>query len=96
MAFALIGIIMLVALLIPIFGIVVDSPIGRAIARRLEGPEQTVPGNLTDLTRKVEMLESEVDDLTRAVETLKEENQFFQRLLEDQSGRPMLPPRKTP
>jgi len=96
MAFALIGIIMLVALLIPIFGIVVDSPIGRAIARRLEGPEQTVPANLVDLSRKVDLLESEVDDLTRAVESLKEENQFFQRLLEEQSGRPSLPPRNTP
>ena len=87
---------MLVALLIPIFGIVVDSPIGRAIARRLEGPEQTVPANLVDLSRKVDLLESEVDDLTRAVESLKEENQFFQRLLEEQSGRPSLPPRNTP
>ena len=77
MAFALIGIIMLVALMIPIFGILVDSPIGRAIARRLEGPEQTIPANLSDLARKVELLEAEVDDLTRAVESLKEENQFF-------------------
>jgi hypothetical protein len=49
MAFVLIGIIMLVALLIPIFGILVDSPIGRALARRLEGPEQIVPGNVVDL-----------------------------------------------
>ena len=95
MAFALIGIIMLVALMIPIFGILVDSPIGRAIARRLEGPEQTIPANLSDLARKVELLESEVDDLTRAVESLKEENQFFQKLLEDQASRPSLPP-KTP
>ena len=95
MAFALIGIIMLVALMIPIFGILVDSPIGRAIARRLEGPEQTIPANVTELARKVELLEAEVDDLSRAVDTLKEENQFFQKLLEDQSSRPSLPP-KTP
>jgi hypothetical protein len=92
MAFVLIGIIMLVALLIPIFGILVDSPIGRALARRLEGPEQIVPGNVVDLARKVELLETEMEDLTRAVEALKEENQFFQRLLEDQSSRPTLPP----
>ena len=96
MAFALIGIIMLVALMIPIFGILVDSPIGRAIARRLEGPEQVIPGNVADLARKVELLESEMDDLTRAVEALKEENQFFQKLLEDQSSRPSLPPRNNP
>ncbi len=68
---------MLVALMIPIFGILVDSPIGRAIARRLEGPEQVIPASMVELARKVELLEAEVDDLTRAVETLKEENQFF-------------------
>ena len=32
--------VLLVALMIPIVGIVIDSPIGRALARRLEGPEQ--------------------------------------------------------
>jgi hypothetical protein len=94
MTLALIGTIMLVALMIPIFGIVVDSPIGRAIARRLEGPE-AVPANLTELGRKVEVLEAEVDDLARAVESLREENQFLQRLLED-SGRNALPPRSSP
>lgn len=93
MAFALIGIIMLVALMIPIFGILVDSPIGRAIARRLEGPEQAIPANVTELAKKVELLEAEVDDLSRAVEALKEESQFLQKLLEDQSSRPSLPPR---
>ena len=35
---SVIALILLVALLIPILGIVVDSPIGRALARRLEGP----------------------------------------------------------
>lgn len=93
MALALIGVILLVALLIPIFGIVVDSPIGRAIARRLEGPEVTVSPNLMELAKKVDLLEAEVDDLGRAVETLREENQFFQRLLEESPNRPALPPR---
>lgn len=86
-----IALILLVALLIPILGIVVDSPIGRAIARRLEGAEQ-VPVALADLARKVELLESEVDDLNRAVANLQEENQFLQRLLEDGPQRPTLPP----
>jgi hypothetical protein len=93
MTFVLIGIIMLVALMIPIFGIVVDSPIGRAIARRLEGPEAAVPPNLVELGKKVDLLEAEVDDLSRAVEALREENQFLQRLLEDSPGRSSLPPR---
>lgn len=85
------GLILLVALLIPIIGIVIDSPIGRAIARRVEGPEQT-PTNLVELSKKVELLESEVDDLHRSVQALQEENQFLQRLLEDNPGRSSLPP----
>jgi hypothetical protein len=95
MAFALIGLIMLVALMIPIFGIVVDSPIGQAIARRLEGGDPAVPPDLIALSKKVELLEAEFDDLSRAVETLREENQFLQRLLEESPGRQSLPPRST-
>ncbi|MFN8650928.1 MAG: hypothetical protein U0133_03365 [Gemmatimonadales bacterium] len=79
---AFIGLLLLVALMIPILGIVIDSPIGRAIARRMEGPEQ-VPSSVTDLARKVEALEGEVDDLQRNVQLLQEENQFLQRLLEE-------------
>ena len=86
-----IGLILLVALLIPILGIVIDSPIGRAIARRLEGP-QAIPENLEQLTKKVDLLELEVDDLNRTVDQLKEENVFMQRLLEDPDARPTLPP----
>src|SRR6185295_5643946 len=74
---SVIALILLVALLIPIMGIVVDSPIGRALARRLEGPEQTPPA-LSELARKVELLESEVDDLTRNVRNLEEETRLQQ------------------
>lgn len=88
---SVVALILLVALLIPILGIVIDSPIGRAIARRVEGADQ-VPVALADLARKVELLESEVDDLTRAVQNLQEENQFLQRLLEEGPQRPTLPP----
>lgn len=84
------GIILLVALLIPIFGIVIDSPIGKALARRLEGPEATPP-HLAELAREVEVLRGEVDDLQRSVQALQEENQFLQRLLEDHPGRSSLP-----
>jgi hypothetical protein len=86
----LIGIILLVALLIPIMGILIDSPIGRALARRLEGPEP-VPTSMAELAKKVELLESEVDDLHRSVEALQEESAFYQRLLEESSSRPNLP-----
>lgn len=88
---SIIALILLVALLIPIIGIVVDSPIGRALARRLEGPQATPPA-LSDLAKKVELLEAEVDDLMRSVQSLQDENAFLQRLLEDPSQRSTLPP----
>ena len=87
----IVALVLLLALLIPILGILLDSPIGRAIARRLEGPETTTP-ELAELARKVELLEAEVDDLTRSVEMLKEDNAFLQRLVEDAPVRPPLPP----
>lgn len=91
----LLGLIVLAALLIPVAVVLVDSPIGRALARRLEGPH-AAPPEVATLAKRVEMLESELDDLSRAVDTLKEDNQFLQRLLEDGSARSTLPPRKEP
>ena len=92
---SLLGIVLLVVLVIPVFAILTDSPLGRALARRLEGRNAT-PAELSDLAQRVESLASEVDDLSRAVESLKEENQFFQRLLEEGGGRPPQPPRQLP
>jgi hypothetical protein len=92
---SVIALILLVALLIPIMGIVVDSPIGRALARRLEGPQQASP-DVVDLAKKVELLEAEIDDLARSVQTLQDENAFLQRLLEDPSQRATLPPPRRP
>ena len=91
----LLGLILLAALLIPTVVVIIDGPIGRALARRLEGPPQ-VTQPLTDIAKRVELLEGEVDDLNRAVETLKEENAFLQRLLEDAPSRPSLPPPPKP
>jgi hypothetical protein len=88
---AFLGFLLLLALMIPIIGIVIDSPIGKALARRLEGPEQAPPG-VAELAKKVDLLEGEVDDLNRAVQQLQEENQFLQRLLEDGQARASLPP----
>ena len=47
---------------------------------------------MQDLGKKVDLLELEVDDLNRAVDQLKEENAFIQRLLENPSDKPTLPP----
>lgn len=84
-----------VALLIPVVGILIDSPIGRAVARRVEGSDG-VPASVTELARKVELLEGDVDDLHKEVRALREENQFLQRLLERDGERRSLPPDRTP
>lgn len=87
---SVIALFLLVALLIPILGIVIDSPLGRALARRLEGPAATPP-DVTALSQRVDLLEAEVDDLNRNLQTLQDENAFLQRLLTDPS-RSALPP----
>jgi len=80
----LIGGLIFVALLIPITAILVDSPLGRSFARRLEGRADADPasGDLNALHRKVELLEGEVEELTRTLAATREEVQFVQRLLE--------------
>ena len=89
-AMAYLGIVLLIVLLIPIFAILTDSPLGRAMARRLEGNTSTPPA-LDELAKRVELLESELEDVTRNLETLQEEHQFFQRLLEEGGRRPPPP-----
>jgi hypothetical protein len=51
---------------------------------------------LSELAKKVELLEAEMDDLTRSVHNLEEENQFLQRLLAESPQRSTLPPPPTP
>lgn len=88
-------VILVIALMIPVLAILFDSPIGRALGRRLEGPLAEVPG-LADLARKVELLESEVDDLSRGMTSLRDENAFLQRLFEEGAERRALPPSSEP
>ena len=88
---SVIAVFMLVALLIPILAIVVESPIGRAQARRLEGPAATPP-EVAALAKRVELLEAEVDDLNRGIQSLQDENAFLQRLLADPSSPSTLQP----
>ena len=77
------AIILVVALLIPVAAILVDSPLGRSVARRMEGRTEGPTPELRDMQRKVELLESEIEDLNRSVSGMREELQFMQRLLED-------------
>lgn len=80
-------VVLLVALMIPIAAILLDSPLGRSFARRLEGqPEGTGPG-VRQLERRVETLETELEELNRSIAGMREELQFVQRLLEDPGKR---------
>jgi hypothetical protein len=79
------AVILIVALLIPVAAILVDSPLGKSVARRMDGRMDgggSTPG-LRDVQRKVELMETEIEDLNRSVSGMREELQFMQRLLED-------------
>lgn len=79
-------VVLLVALMIPITAILLDSPLGRSVARRLEGQGDGGGGSgagMRQLEKRVEALESDLEDLNRSVTGMREELQFVQRLLED-------------
>jgi hypothetical protein len=71
------------ALVVVLAAILVDSPLGRSWARRLEGPSQAGGPELQALQHKVEVLESEVDELSRSLTGMREELQFVNKLLDD-------------
>jgi hypothetical protein len=92
---SLISVVLILALCIPIVAVVVDSPIGRALGRRLE--REPTPGTrrdavVADLTKRLELLEGDMDILQHAVDELRDENQFLQKLLDEGPRRPPLAP----
>lgn len=80
----------LVALLIPILAIVIDSPVARSWARRLERREG-LTGRDQELLERLDQLEDEVEGLNRALETNREDVQFLSRLLQQPDQRSALP-----
>jgi len=78
-------VVLLVALMIPITAILLDSPLGRSVARRLEGPGAGDGGGqgMRQLERRLEALETDLEDVNRSLAGMREELQFVQRLLED-------------
>lgn len=83
----LILIVLLVALMIPLIAVILDSQVGRALAARLEGRSGD---SLAD--RRLAALETEVDRLSRELQRLDEESTFLHRLLEEKRSRDALPP----
>ena len=78
------AVILVAAMLIPLAAILADSPLGKSLARRVDG---RVDGGqapeVRDMQRRVELMETEIEDLNRSVAGMREELQFMQRLLED-------------
>lgn len=82
------GLIIILALLIPLVAVVLDSQLGRALAARLE---RDGGSNQTLLRERVHLLESEVERLTVALQRLEEQSDFLHRLLEERpESRPTL------
>ena len=62
------AVILIVALLIPVAAILVDSPLGKSVARRMEGRVEGGPTpEVRDMQRRVELMETEIEDLNRSI-----------------------------
>jgi len=89
MGFTLVLIVLLVALMIPLTAVVLDSQVGRALAARMERDRQLgEPGGNDRLTA----LETEVERLGRELQRLDEESAFLHHLLESKAPPEQLPP----
>src|SRR5881628_455227 len=78
--------VLLVALMIPITAILLDSPLGRSFARRLEGQGDGggagSGAGVRKLEQRVEALETDLEDLNPPPAGMREGRQFWQPLRE--------------
>ena len=87
----MIPMILVLVLLIPILAIVLDSPVGRALAGRMERRGLSSGGE--DATsERLSYLEGEVERLTTEMRRFEEESQFLNQLLTDRTASKALPP----
>src|SRR5205823_12126140 len=82
--------VLLVALMIPITAILLDSPLGRSFARRLEGQGDggragggAGASGVRQLERRAEVLETDLEELDPSITGMRAEMQCVQRLLAD-------------
>jgi cell division protein FtsB len=87
----LVLVVLLVALLIPLTAVILDSQVGRAIAARLEGDREIGTG----YAARLGTLEGEVDRLSKELQRLDEQNAFLQQLLEERKPEGLLRPGDT-
>jgi hypothetical protein len=89
-------IVVILALMIPLIAVVLDSHLGRALADYVtrRGGGSALPEGA--VTKRLAVLETEVDRLSAEVTRLEEETVFLHRLLEAKPGQnPELPPPKS-
>ena len=85
-----------VALMIPLFAVVLDSHLGRALAESIS-KRGGIPVDDASTARRLAALETEVERLNGEVLRLEEETVFLHRLLESKPpSRGDLPPGSAP
>jgi hypothetical protein len=81
------GVVVLLLMMIPLTAIVLDSEVGRALARRLGSGATDAEGQA-----RLQELEKEVQYLSETVQSLQEESRFVRQLLEKPKEQEALPP----
>ena len=79
------------ALMIPLTAIVLDSPVVRAWVERMQGGKLEGGTDLKELSKKVGILETELETVGRQLAQIQEEHQYMQRLLDDPAHRAATP-----
>lgn len=78
-----IGVTLAMVFAIPLVALLVDSHIGRAVARRIEPRQDDM-----QLRRDIESLNERVEQLQAGMDELREENDFLRRFLQRNDGTP--------
>ncbi|MFI5208575.1 MAG: hypothetical protein ACHQU8_02225 [Gemmatimonadales bacterium] len=81
------ALVVLVALMIPLSAVILDSPVVRSWAERHRLQGDSAPPPDEELVQKVDTLENELENVNRELVQLKESQQFLLRLLEDPAAR---------
>jgi len=90
-------IVVILALMIPLIAVVLDSHLGRALADYVSRHGSGSALQEGGAAKRLAALETEVERLSNEVLRLQEETVFLHRLLESKPGKqPELPPGQTP
>jgi len=76
--------VLVLIIMIPVLAIVIDSPVGQALARRISSGSE---GD-ADVSSRIEAMEADVRYLNETVETLRQESEFLHSLIEGRSANP--------